>query len=106
VGQGPVADRTDRQRARRTLGATVAWIVPADRGPRIVYPAAIVRTSAASEEAKRFLDYLRGEPAARIFQRFGFTLASVSAPTPRVALRRGKPPARPAFAKASARQAD
>jgi molybdate transport system substrate-binding protein len=95
--------RTD---TRVALGATVAWIVPADRGPRIVYPAAIVRTSAASEEAKRFLDYLRGEPAARIFQRFGFTLASVSAPTPRVALRRGKPPARPAFAKASARQAD
>ena len=32
--------RTD---ARVALQATVAWVVPADRGPRIVYPAAIVR---------------------------------------------------------------
>jgi molybdate transport system substrate-binding protein len=62
--------RTD---ARIALKATVAYVVPADRGPRIVYPAAIVRGSAAAAEAKRFLDFLRSETAARIFERFGFT---------------------------------
>jgi molybdate transport system substrate-binding protein len=60
--------RTD---ARMAVRATVAWVVPADRGPRIVYPAAIVR-DAALPEAQRFLDFLRGEPASRIFERLGF----------------------------------
>ena len=60
--------RTD---ARTAVGATVAWVVPADRGPRIVYPAAVVR-DAALPEAQRFLAFLRGEPASRIFERFGF----------------------------------
>jgi molybdate transport system substrate-binding protein len=60
--------RTD---ARMAVRATVAWVVPADRGPRIVYPAAIVR-DAALPEAQRFLDFLRGDAAARIFERFGF----------------------------------
>jgi molybdate transport system substrate-binding protein len=62
--------RTD---TRIALKATVVLIVPVDRGPRIVYPAAIVRGSAAAAEAKRFLDFLRGATASRIFQRFGFT---------------------------------
>jgi molybdate transport system substrate-binding protein len=63
--------RTD---ARVALRATVAWVVPADRGPRIVYPAAIVRTSENAAEAARFLDYLRSAAAARAFQRAGFTV--------------------------------
>lgn len=64
--------RTD---ARIALKATVAYVVPADRGPRIVYPAAILRRSRAVDESRRFLDFLRGATAARIFERFGFTLA-------------------------------
>jgi molybdate transport system substrate-binding protein len=63
--------RTD---ARVALKATVAYVVAADRGPRIVYPAALVRGSAAQAEARRFLDYLRGGNAARTFERFGFAL--------------------------------
>jgi molybdate transport system substrate-binding protein len=62
--------RTD---VRLALRATVAWVVPADRGPRIVYPAAIIRTTTVAGESKRFVDFLMGEPAARIFERFGFT---------------------------------
>lgn len=62
--------RTD---ARVALKAVVAYVVPADRGPRILYPAAIVRASAAPAEAKRFLEFLRSATAARIFERFGFT---------------------------------
>jgi molybdate transport system substrate-binding protein len=71
-----VVYRTD---ARVAVRATVAWVVPADRGPRIVYPAAIVR-DAVAPEAQRFLDFLRGESATRIFERFGFQTASVKAP--------------------------
>ena len=62
--------RTD---ARVAMKATVAYVVPLDRGPRIVYPGAIVKNAAAPQEAKRFLEYLRGATAARIFERFGFT---------------------------------
>jgi molybdate transport system substrate-binding protein len=61
--------RTD---ARIALRATVAWVVPVDRGPRIVYPAAVVRTTALPTESARFLDFVRGAAAARIFERFGF----------------------------------
>ena len=63
--------RTD---ARVALKATVAWVVAADRGPRIVYPAAIVQASAHLTEATRFLDFLRGASAARAFERAGFTV--------------------------------
>ncbi|HEY2434096.1 MAG TPA: molybdate ABC transporter substrate-binding protein [Vicinamibacterales bacterium] len=65
--------RTD---ARIALKATVAYVVPLERGPRIVYPGAILKTSAAVDESRRFLDFLRGATAARIFERFGFTLAA------------------------------
>ena len=64
--------RTD---VRVALKATVAYVLAADRGPRIVYPAAIVRGSSAPDEAKRFLDYLRGAAAGRVFERFGFAPA-------------------------------
>ena len=63
--------RTD---ARVALKATVAWVVPTDRGPRIVYPAAIVKASAHLTETQRFLDFLRGASAARVFERAGFTV--------------------------------
>ena len=63
--------RTD---ARVALRAAVAWVVAADRGPRIVYPAAVVRTSKHPAEAQRFLDFLRGAEAARAFERAGFTM--------------------------------
>ncbi len=65
--------RTD---ARIALKAVVAYVVPIDRGPRIVYPAAIMKGAAAVDESKRFLDFLRGATAARVFERFGFTLAA------------------------------
>jgi molybdate transport system substrate-binding protein len=64
--------RTD---ARLALKATVAYVLPADRGPRIVYPAAIVRTTTVPDESKRFLDYLRGADAKRIFEGLGFSAA-------------------------------
>jgi molybdate transport system substrate-binding protein len=62
--------RTD---TRIALKATVAYVVPAERGPRIVYPGALVRGGGGEAEGKRFLDFLRSATAARIFERFGFT---------------------------------
>jgi molybdate transport system substrate-binding protein len=62
--------RTD---ARLALRATVAWVVPAADGPRIVYPGAIVTTSAHPQDAKKFLDFLLGDTASRIAERFGFS---------------------------------
>jgi molybdate transport system substrate-binding protein len=64
--------RTD---VRISLKATVAWTVPMPDGPRIVYPGAIIRTTAAADEAQRFLDFLRSDVAVRIFERYGFTRA-------------------------------
>jgi ABC-type molybdate transport system substrate-binding protein len=40
-----------------------------------VYPAAVMKNTAAGDEAKRFMDFLLGDPAARIFERFGFAMA-------------------------------
>src|SRR2546423_1199300 len=64
--------RTDARMATR---ATIAWIVPADRGPTIVYPAGIVRASKEPGEARRFIDFLRSAAGARVFERFGFGIA-------------------------------
>jgi molybdate transport system substrate-binding protein len=62
--------RTDARIASR---ATVVWVVPAAQGPRIVYPAAIVSGSHEQAAAKRFLDFLQGAAASRVFERFGFS---------------------------------
>lgn len=61
--------RTDARTSTRTA---VAWTVPAERGPRIVYPAAIMRGAANRDEAARFLAFLRSMQADRIFTGFGF----------------------------------
>ena len=62
--------RSDAHIAKR---ASVAWLVPMDRGPRIVYPAARIRTSRQPDEANRFLAFLASDPAQGIFEQFGFT---------------------------------
>jgi ABC-type molybdate transport system substrate-binding protein len=45
--------------------------------PRIVYPAAVVRTTRKAEAAAGFIEFLRGPAAQRIFQRHGFLPAGV-----------------------------
>ena len=64
--------RTDARTATR---ATTAFVVPLEKGPHIVYPAAIVRGSRSPTEAARLLDFLRSAAAAGIVQRFGFGVA-------------------------------
>jgi molybdate transport system substrate-binding protein len=50
----------------------VAFVVPEADGPRIVYPAAIVRGGRNPEGAARLLAFLRSEAAMRVFDRAGF----------------------------------
>jgi molybdate transport system substrate-binding protein len=52
----------------------IAYEVPASDGPRISYPVAVLRETRNAEPAKRFLAYLKSEPALAIFKRFGFIL--------------------------------
>lgn len=57
--------------ATRQAGVTVAYEVPDDQAPVIAYPAAAIRGGRA-DEARRFLAFLRGPVAARLFATAGF----------------------------------
>ena len=61
--------RTD---VRAGAGAVIAFAVPPEDGPSIVYPAAVARGAPNPAAAARFLDYLRGEDARRRFDAAGF----------------------------------
>ena len=52
--------------------AREALLIPVADGPRIVYPAAVVRTGKNQEAARRLLDFLRSADAAAVFTRAGF----------------------------------
>ena len=52
--------------------AVLAFLAPAADSPRIVYPAALVKSSRRRDDAKRFLTFLRGTNAAAIFHKHGF----------------------------------
>jgi molybdate transport system substrate-binding protein len=64
--------RTDITAARRV---SLALSIPAGQGPRIVYPAAVMRGGRNREGAIRLLAWLQGEQAAAIFKAAGFTRA-------------------------------
>lgn len=51
----------------------LAFVVPAEEGPPIVYPAAVIGRSRHRQAAERFLEFLRGPEARAIFTRFKFT---------------------------------
>ena len=61
--------RTDVAAAR---GARLAFVVPADAAPRIVYPAAVIRSAPHAAAAAQFMTFLRGREAAEIFRSAGF----------------------------------
>src|SRR5688500_4127277 len=61
--------RTDVAAAR---GARLAFVVPTGDAPRIVYPAAVVRSAPHTQAAKQLLAFLRGGEAAEIFRAAGF----------------------------------
>jgi molybdate transport system substrate-binding protein len=53
-------------------GVHTAFVVPVADGPRIVYPAAVVRSGANTNGGKQLLAFLRTDEAARVFERAGF----------------------------------
>lgn len=57
--------------ARVTSAVRVALVVPDDEAPAVVYPAAAIRGS-QEEAAARFLSWLRGPTAMRVFTDAGF----------------------------------
>jgi molybdate transport system substrate-binding protein len=52
--------------------AREALLIPASEGPRIVYPAAIVRAGKNHDGGRRFLAFLQTPAAAAVFIRAGF----------------------------------
>ena len=52
--------------------AREAFVVPVGDGPRIVYPAAIIRSGKNQAGARQLLDFLRGPDAAAAFAHAGF----------------------------------
>jgi molybdate transport system substrate-binding protein len=53
----------------------VAYEIPANAGPAIRYPVAVLTTSKESAAAKKFVAYLESEPALAIFRKYGFLVA-------------------------------
>lgn len=56
-----------------SAGLTAVDAAEAEMCGRIIYPAAVIKTTAHPEEAKGFLKYLTGEEAAAVFESVGFT---------------------------------
>jgi len=61
--------RTDIATAQRVR---LAFVVPASEGPKIVYPAAAIRTGTNPQGAMRLLAFLQTAEAREIFTRAGF----------------------------------
>lgn len=61
--------KTDAAISKKVL---VAYEVTAKDGPKISYPMAVTTNSKSVESAKRFLEYLNSDDAAKIFTNFGF----------------------------------
>ena len=50
----------------------VAFEVPAKDSPKISYPVAVIKDSKQVESAKKFVEYLGSEDAAKTFEKYGF----------------------------------
>jgi molybdate transport system substrate-binding protein len=52
----------------------IVYEVPIDRGPKIIYPVAIVRESKRKDAARDFLNYASSPAAKETFKKFGFVV--------------------------------
>lgn len=52
----------------------VVYEVPMDKGPKIIYPVALVKDSRVKEAARDVLQFLRGKAAKMIFEKYGFVV--------------------------------
>jgi molybdate transport system substrate-binding protein len=63
--------RTDAAISKQS---TIVFAVPREQGPKITYPAALVKGGPHLDAARRFLHYVRGSAARSVFERFGFVV--------------------------------
>lgn len=58
-----------------SAGLTVVDEAAADMCSQVVYPAAVMKSSAHPEEAQAFLDFLQTEDCVKVFESVGFSMA-------------------------------
>jgi molybdate transport system substrate-binding protein len=51
----------------------IAVEIPASEGPKISYPVAVLKSSKETQRAKKLEEYLAGNAARSVFEKFGFT---------------------------------
>ena len=56
-----------------SAGLAVTDTATAEMCGQVIYPAAVMKNSAAPEAAQAFLDYLKGEEAMKVFEGIGFS---------------------------------
>ena len=52
----------------------IAYEVPIDKGPKIIYPVAIVKESKRKDAARDFMNYVQSPTAKDAFKRYGFII--------------------------------
>jgi molybdate transport system substrate-binding protein len=52
----------------------IAYEVPVEKGPKITYPAAIVKESKRKDAAREFIGYIQTSAARDAFRKFGFVV--------------------------------
>jgi molybdate transport system substrate-binding protein len=58
--------------AKMSTKVSVVATAPEDSHSPVLYPGAVLKNSANAERAKAFLDFLAGEKARAVFEKFGF----------------------------------
>jgi molybdate transport system substrate-binding protein len=58
--------------AKTSADVSIVTTAPEDSHSPVIYPVAILKSSKESGEAKRFLDFLAGEKAQKVFEKYGF----------------------------------
>ena len=52
----------------------IVYEVPIDKGPKITYPAAVVKESKHKDAARNFMNYLRSAAGKQAFKKYGFVV--------------------------------
>jgi molybdate transport system substrate-binding protein len=75
AAEAGVVYRTDAALSNKVR---VVYEVPADEGPRITYPLAVLRGRPHAGGARRVADCVAGPEAAAVFERFGFIVTAAA----------------------------
>jgi molybdate transport system substrate-binding protein len=52
----------------------VVYEVPIDKGPKIIYPVAIVKDSKKKEAARDFMNFVLSPAGKEVFRKYGFVV--------------------------------